>query len=79
LAVLDKKLHHHPPSPFHVYKVFILCKQTGGVISTGSETLDVGYFSLDNLPELSETRITKNQIEMLFEFLKYPDKEILFD
>ena len=25
LAVYDKKCHPHPPSPYHVYKMFILC------------------------------------------------------
>src|SRR5699024_11669404 len=26
LGVLDKKCHPHPPSPYHVYKIFILCE-----------------------------------------------------
>lgn len=30
LAVLDKKFHNHPPEPYHVYKMFILCKIVGG-------------------------------------------------
>jgi ADP-ribose pyrophosphatase YjhB (NUDIX family) len=26
LAVLDKKFHQHPPSPWHTYKLFLLCR-----------------------------------------------------
>lgn len=79
LAVLDKKSHKHPPSPFYVYKIFFLCKETGGSLTAGSETLEVNYFGVDELPVLSETRITKSQIDLLFEFLRNPDKETVFD
>lgn len=30
LAVMDKKFHQHPPEPYHTYKMFILCRITGG-------------------------------------------------
>jgi hypothetical protein len=30
LAVFDNKCHPHPPSPFHVYKMFIQCEIIGG-------------------------------------------------
>lgn len=79
LAVLDKKCHPHPPSPYHVYKMFIRCDIVGGQISTGMETIDVGYFAKDALPELSVERNTKSQIELMFEFLEQPEKTVVFD
>ena len=79
LAVLDKKCHDHPPTPFYTYKIFILCQHTAGTIAPGSETLDVGYFGLDELPPLSEERLTQAQVQLLFDFHYNPDKTVVFD
>lgn len=79
LAVLDKKCHPHPPSPYHVYKIFILCDIIGGETSTGMETSEVGFFERDKLPELSVERNTESQMQMMFDFLDNPEKEVIFD
>jgi ADP-ribose pyrophosphatase YjhB (NUDIX family) len=79
LAVLDKKCHDHPPDLFHVYKLFILCKETGGALSGGLETSDVNFFTQDKLPPLSKNRITREQINLLFEYKNRPDKETICD
>lgn len=73
LAVLDKKFHNHPPSAFHVYKMFIHCDITGGSAGVGTETSAVGFFHPDELPPLSEERNTKEQLKRMFEFEKQPD------
>jgi len=70
LAVIDKKRHPHPPGIYHIYKLFILCKETGGKLGCGMETLEVKYFGINELPQLSERRITKSQILLMFEFMK---------
>lgn len=75
LAVLDKKRHNHPPDLYHVYKLFIRCQETGGVLTGGLETSDADFFRLDNLPPLSKNRITKEQIRLLFMYMKDPDKK----
>jgi ADP-ribose pyrophosphatase YjhB (NUDIX family) len=72
LAVLDKKFHNHPPSAFHVYKMFIQCDITGGTAGVGTETSAVGFFAQDELPPLSEERNTKEQLQRIFEFEKQP-------
>lgn len=79
LAVLDKKSHKHPPDIFHIYKIFILCRETGGELIHGMETSQVGFFGMHELPLLSVTRITKEQIEMLFDFKNNPDKPAICD
>jgi len=79
LAILDKKSHNHPPDLFHVYKIFFLCKEIGGDLKCGMETCDIGFFSLNNLPPLSETRITIDQIKMLFDFYNNPNKPAICD
>lgn len=79
LAILDKKCHPHPPSPYHTYKIFMLCEKTGGNLQQGSETLDVQYFNRNKLPELSTERGTISQVQLMFEFLDNPQKEAIFD
>lgn len=79
LAVLDKKCHPHPLSPYHVYKLFILCEITGGEAVAGLETSEVGFFGIDELPELSIERNTASQLRTMFEYLDNPDKEALLD
>ncbi|MBN2613012.1 MAG: NUDIX hydrolase [Bacteroidales bacterium] len=79
LAVLDKRSHAHPPDIFHIYKIFILCSETGGKMTIGLETSDVGFFSLDELPPLSLNRITREQIELMFEYKNNPGKPAFCD
>ena len=68
LAILDKKCHDHPEDLHYTYKIFIECKAEDYSISTGMETLDVGFFQQDQLPELSTPRNTKGQIDKMFDF-----------
>jgi ADP-ribose pyrophosphatase YjhB (NUDIX family) len=79
LAVLDKKSHAHPPDLYHVYKIFILCEETGGELTTSMETSEAGFFPPDELPPLSVNRITKEQIEMMFDFKNNPGKPAICD
>ena len=66
IAVHDKKIHQHPPSPHYVYKIFILCERIGGKMVTGIETLSVGFFGEHEIPSLSDARNTIEQITMCF-------------
>jgi ADP-ribose pyrophosphatase YjhB (NUDIX family) len=79
LAILDRKCHPHPPSPYHIYKVFILCEVIGGTIKTGIETSEAAFFERNALPELSVDRNTESQVRMMFEFLDDPNKTVMFD
>ena len=80
LAVIDKKNHPHPPEGWYVYKIFILCKKMGGnILSDTTETSDVQYFSLKNIPPLSEPRNVYSQIKLMFEYRDNANKEVYFD
>jgi len=68
LAVFDKKCHDHPEDLFYSYKIFLECEAENYEISTGMETLDVGFFGQDELPELSTPRNTAGQIHKMFDF-----------
>lgn len=68
IALLDKKCHDHPEDLHYTYKIFIECKAEDYTIKTGMETLDVGFFKQDQLPELSTPRNTRSQINSMFDF-----------
>jgi HAD superfamily hydrolase (TIGR01549 family) len=79
LAVLDKKFHSHPPSPYHVYKMFIHCAIVGGSAQSGVETSEVRFFGENELPPLSVERNTEKQIKLMFEYLRNPHKKVILD
>jgi ADP-ribose pyrophosphatase YjhB (NUDIX family) len=79
LAVLDKKFYPHPASAYHIYKVFIRCEITGGEMKPGLESKGVDWYAPDALPELSPHRITHDQIALLFEHLRNPDRPTDFN
>ncbi|MGD2035264.1 MAG: NUDIX hydrolase [Bacteroidales bacterium] len=79
LAVFDKTKHNHPPDAYHVYKLFIECKDTGGAVKPGIETSDAGWFGRDEIPLLSEPRITIEQIRIMFNFYDHPGQPVLCD
>jgi ADP-ribose pyrophosphatase YjhB (NUDIX family) len=79
LAVLDKKRHNHPPDMFHIYKIFILCRETGGELKGGMETSETGFFGPDKFPPLSVPRITTEQISLMYEYKNDPLKMAAFD
>ena len=79
LGVLDKKCHPHPPSPYHVYKIFIQCEIIGGDPKEGIETSAVEFFAENELPSLSNARNTESQIQLAFKHLHNPEEPVYFD
>lgn len=79
LAVFDKHKHHHPAHPFYVYKMVFYCEAISSDIAKGFDVLEVDYFSLDDLPPLSEDRILKSQIELVYQKVLRGDTEPYVD
>lgn len=79
LAVFDKKCHPHPPQAYYVYKFVILCSYVSGDLRPAHDILDSRYFDINNLPPLSENRILKSQIELVFQKAHTNDIETYFD
>ena len=78
LALWDKHKHDHPPHFPHTYKFFFHCDITGGTATPSIETTDVGFFSLDALPDLSVHRVTASQIHKLWDIV-HDKKPTAFD
>jgi ADP-ribose pyrophosphatase YjhB (NUDIX family) len=73
LALWDRARHNSNPSLHSVYKVAVACDLLGGTARPSVETLDVGWFDADALPELSTDRITAAQIARLIELDDHPE------
>ena len=55
---------HQPPLPVAIVKLFFLCRLDGELGAPDElETLDVGWFGLDDLPPLSLGRVLPHQLE----------------
>ena len=65
--------------PFTIYKILVECELIGYNFKDNTETLESGFFSLDNLPELSVERNNLNQINLCFEAKKSKVFETIFD
>ena len=78
LAIYDRDIHPHvPPFPYHVYKIFFLCNVVGGSPQKGLETEKVDFFGESEIPELSMSRVTPEQITRMFEH--YRDDQLPTD
>ena len=79
LAAYDRDRQGHPPIPYHVYKLVFLCEILDEVPSSNVDTDEVRFFGDNDLPELSITRVTRDQISRLFEQHRDPDRPADFD
>lgn len=79
LAVIDKQKHQMTPAFEYVYKIFLLCEKQNNNTATGFETNAVGWFSEDNIPDLSIPRNNDFVINLMFEYHKGQRTEPYFD
>lgn len=66
IAIQDRNLHNSPRYVYGITKIFIECEYISGDFVKNIETIDSGYFSLDNLPELATEKVNEEQIKMCF-------------
>jgi ADP-ribose pyrophosphatase YjhB (NUDIX family) len=68
LAVYDRETQgNQPPYPYHIYKLFFLCRIIGGAARTSPETSGVAFFEEHEIPELSVSRVNEKQLRRCFE------------
>ena len=81
LAVYDHRhpRHGHAYYMYHSFKLFFLCELTGGEPTTSIETDGVGFFPVDDLPELSVMRVTAGQIRRFYAMAQDPALPADFD
>ena len=79
IAIQDRNKHNTPLYPYGVCKVFVQCNLIGGEFVENIETTEIGYFSLDNLPNLSNEKSNFEQIEMCFKAKNDENWKVIFD
>lgn len=62
----------HPPLPFFTLKAVVACRLVGGAARGSVETSEVGWFGRDELPPLSEGRISPRLLARVFAHLDDP-------
>ena len=67
IAVQDREKHNHPVYANKICKIFFLCTCHGGQFAPNSETIETGYFGMDELPNLATAKVTREQIQMCFD------------
>lgn len=72
IAIHDRNRHNVPLYAYGITKIFMLCEVISGKFNQNIETSASAYFTLDNLPNLSLGKNTKEQIELCF--AAYKDK-----
>lgn len=70
---------HHGPGMFSAYKLFFGCDLVGGAPRNSFETTGATFFPVHELPELSESRVTGDQIRRCYEHLGDPSLPTDFD
>jgi ADP-ribose pyrophosphatase YjhB (NUDIX family) len=78
-AVFDRNLHGHPPYPFHAYKLFVVCDLIAEATPDPLETADPKFFAQNEIPELSASRVTLDEITVMFTHLADPNRPTDFD
>ncbi|VEP17635.1 putative ADP-ribose pyrophosphatase YjhB [Hyella patelloides LEGE 07179] len=80
LAAYDREKQQHPPAfPYHVYKLFFHCEIVGGNAKVSNETSEIAFFGEAEIPELSESRVKKEQISRFFKLYQKPNSPTEFD
>ena len=79
VGVFDANRSGRPLELYHAYKVVFLCDLTGGEARSSDETLDVGFFSFDDLPPLSASRTHQRHLAEVQAHLKDPGRPAAFD
>ncbi|WP_028972596.1 NUDIX hydrolase N-terminal domain-containing protein [Spirochaeta cellobiosiphila] len=79
IAIQDRKRHNKPVYVYSIYKIFVQCDFIEMAFETNTETITADFFGPDELPPLSLTRNTPEQIKMCFEALHSDHIEPFFD
>jgi ADP-ribose pyrophosphatase YjhB (NUDIX family) len=79
IAIQLGNKHNNPLFLYTIYKIFIECELIENNFKENTETLEAGFFALNDLPVLSTERNTLDQVIMCFESKKHKKFETIFD
>ncbi|MEG1186145.1 MAG: NUDIX domain-containing protein, partial [Eubacterium sp.] len=79
IAIQDRNKHNLPRYAYSVCKVFVECQLIGGSFIENVETLQIGWFTKDQLPPLAEAKNTQTQIDLCFAAHETLNWQVFFD
>lgn len=80
IAVQDWRKHNVINYAYGVLKMFVLCELESGHFKKNIETIEIGFFSKEDLPDhLAVEKTTREQIMMCFEAYENAEYETYFD
>jgi ADP-ribose pyrophosphatase YjhB (NUDIX family) len=79
IGVYDANRDGRPLDFFHAFKIIFLCDLIGGEAATSDETVDVAFFSFDDLPPLSQNRTNEKHIIEIKQHLNEENRPAFFD
>ena len=79
IGVFDANRSGTPLEFFHAFKIIFLCELLGGEASTSDETEEVEFFSLNELPPLSQNRTNQKHLNEILAHLINPQRQTYFD
>lgn len=66
IAIHDHHTHNAVNQAFTIIKIFMECTAISGSFQSNSETIDMAYFDINNLPQLNEGKTSFEQIKMCY-------------
>lgn len=79
-SIRHKAKHEYAPDVRDFYKIFFVCERLDDSLpKCGNETIDVGFFPVDDLPPLSKGRVIEADIQLAFAFKHAPPSHVFFD
>ena len=79
IAIHHANKRNNPLFLHTIYKIFVECELIEICFKENTETIETGFFGIENLPELSFHRNTPEQIKMCFEARRQNPFETIFD
>ena len=79
IAVHESNHGLEPLEYWHSYKLVFLCDLLGGFARPSIETTEISFFPIDDLPELSPSRVSEDDIREAYYYLDHPDETAYFD
>ncbi|MCD8261057.1 MAG: NUDIX hydrolase [Bacteroides sp.] len=79
IALQDRSLHNLPYYGYGICKALVQCEVIGGEFVPNTETTESRFFLPDELPALSEDKITATQIHFCFEAYRSENWQTLLD
>lgn len=80
IAIHDRNIHNPGKNQFTIEKIFVECQFISGQFKVNSETIDMNFFDMEDLPPLMEKKTSYEQIKLAFKAKKAGETwKVIFD